>query len=117
MSTIESLVTARPQPESNTEFSSLTREELEVELARLRRRNNLFDATEKAAKIGYYEWDYECDRLESCSAEYATMFGMTIEEVMASQDNWQNTLQYIHPDDHDRYKKAATELRVRNCSG
>jgi diguanylate cyclase (GGDEF)-like protein/PAS domain S-box-containing protein len=111
MSTIESLVTARPQPESNTEFSSLTREELEVELARLRRRNNLFDATEKAAKIGYYEWDYECDRLESCSAEYATMFGMTIEEVMASQDNWQNTLQYIHPDDHDRYKKAATELR------
>ncbi len=111
MSTIESLVTARPQPESNTEFSSLTREELEVELARLRRRNNLFDATEKAAKIGYYEWDYECDRLESCSAEYATMFGMTIEEVMASQDSWQNTLQYIHPDDHDRYKKAATELR------
>jgi len=111
MSTIESLVTARPQPESNTEFSSLTREELEVELARLRRRNNLFDATEKAAKIGYYEWDYECDRLESCSAEYATMFGMTIEEVMASQHSWQNTLQYIHPDDHDRYKKAATELR------
>jgi diguanylate cyclase (GGDEF)-like protein/PAS domain S-box-containing protein len=112
MSTIESLVTARPLPTSDTEFSSLTREDLEVELARLRRRETLFVATEQAAKIGHYEWDYESDRLESCSEEYANMFGMTIEEVMQSQDSWQKTLQYIHPDDHDRYRQAAQELRA-----
>ena len=111
MPTIESLVTARPLPTSNNEFSDLTRAELEVELGKLRRRESLFHATEQAAKIGHYEWDYELDRLESCSEEYATMFGMTIEEVMASQDSWQKTLQYIHPDDHDRYQQAATELR------
>ena len=112
MPTIESLVIARPQPSSVTEFSSFTRAELEVELATLRRRELLFDATEQVAKIGHYEWDYELDRLESCSEEYANMFNMTVEEVMESQDSWQKTLQYIHPDDHDRYKQAAKELRA-----
>jgi diguanylate cyclase (GGDEF)-like protein/PAS domain S-box-containing protein len=111
MSTIESLVTARPLQTSDTGFSSLTREDLEVELAKLRRRETLFDATEQAAKIGHYEWDYESDRLESCSEEYANIFNMTIEEVMETQDSWQKTLQYIHPDDHERYTQAAKELR------
>jgi diguanylate cyclase (GGDEF)-like protein/PAS domain S-box-containing protein len=111
MPIIESLVIARPLQKSDAGFSSWTREELEAELARLRRRETLFDATERAAKIGYYEWDYESDRLVSCSAEYAAMFGMTVEAVKLSQDSWQKTLQYIHPDDHERYTKAAKELR------
>jgi len=111
MPIIESLVIARPLQKSDAGSSSLTREELEAELARLRRRETLFDATERAAKIGYYEWDYETDRLVSCSTEYAAMFGMTVEAVMVSQDSWQKTLQYIHPDDHERYRQAAKELR------
>ena len=111
MPTIESLVIARPLPTSSNEFSDLTRAELEVELGKLRRRETLFNATEQAAKIGHYEWDYELDRLASCSEEYAKLFNMTIEEVMQSQDSWQKTLQYIHPDDHDRYREAAKELR------
>jgi diguanylate cyclase (GGDEF)-like protein/PAS domain S-box-containing protein len=111
MPTIESLVIARPLQKSDAGFSSWTREELEAELVRLRRRETLFDATEKAAKIGYYEWDYESDRLVSCSAEYAAMFGMTVEAALVSQDSWQKTLQYIHPDDHERYRQAAKELR------
>jgi len=111
MPTIESLVKARPLQTPSDEFSDLTRAELEVELGKLRRRETLFDATEQAAKIGHYEWDYELDRLESCSEEYANLFNMTIEEVMQSQDSWQKTLQYIHPDDHDRYRQAAKELR------
>ena len=112
MPTIESLVLARPLQTSDTEFSSLTRAELELELGKLRRRESLFNATEQAAKIGHYEWDYELDRLASCSEEYANLFNMTIEEVMQSQDSWQKTLQYIHPDDHDRYTQAADELRA-----
>ena len=111
MPIIESLVIARPLPTSSNEFSDLTRAELEVELGKLRRRETLFNATEQAAKIGHYEWDYELDRLASCSEEYANLFNMTIEEVMQSQDSWQKTLQYIHPDDHDRYREAAKELR------
>jgi len=111
MPTIESRVIARAQQTSETEFSSLTRDELEAELEKLRRREALFHATEQAAKIGHYEWNYELDRLEACSEEYANLFEMTVDEVMASQDSWQKTLQYIHPDDHERYRQAAQELR------
>jgi diguanylate cyclase (GGDEF)-like protein/PAS domain S-box-containing protein len=110
MPTIESLLVKQPQITPTNEFSSLTRDELEVELGKLRRRETLFDATERVAKIGHYEWSYECDRLESCSEEYANLFNMSVEEVMQSQDSRQKTLQYIHPDDHDHYRLAANEL-------
>jgi PAS domain S-box-containing protein len=89
----------------------LTREELEVELEKLRRRETLFDATDQVAKIGHYEWNYESDRLESCSEEYANLFNMSVEEALEAQGSWQKTLQYIHPDDHDRYRHAESELR------
>jgi diguanylate cyclase (GGDEF)-like protein/PAS domain S-box-containing protein len=111
MPTIESLVIKQPQTTPANEFSSLTREELEVELGKLRRRETLFDATEQLAKIGHYEWSYQRDRLESCSEEYANLFNMSVEEVMQSQDSRQKTLQTIHPDDHDRYRLSANELR------
>jgi diguanylate cyclase (GGDEF)-like protein/PAS domain S-box-containing protein len=111
MPTLESLVIARSQNTPSNEFSSLTRDELEVELGKLRRRETLFDATEQVAKIGHYEWSYERDQLESCSEEYANLFNMSVEEVMQSQDSRQKTLQTIHPDDHDRYRLAANQLR------
>ena len=111
MPTIESLVIARPQKTSTNDLSSLTREELEVELEKLRRRETLFDATDQVAKIGHYEWNYESDRLESCSEEYANLFNMSVEEALEAQGSWQKTLQYIHPDDHDRYRHAESELR------
>ena len=111
MPTLESLVLARPPKIPTNDFSSLTRDELEVELGKLRRRETLFDATEQVANIGHYEWSYEHDRLESCSEEYANLFNMSVDEVMASQDSWQKTLQYIHPDDHERYRLAENGLR------
>jgi diguanylate cyclase (GGDEF)-like protein/PAS domain S-box-containing protein len=111
MPTIESLVVARQQKTSTNEFSNMTREDLEVELGKLRRRETLFDATDQIAKIGHYEWSYQHDRLVSCSEEYANLFNMSVEEVIEAQDSWQKTLQYIHPDDHDRYRLAANELR------
>ncbi len=61
MPMIESLVIKQPQNTPTNEFSSLTRDELEVELGKLRRRETLFDATEQVAKIGHYEWSYELD--------------------------------------------------------
>jgi len=111
MPTIESLVRARPQITPGNEFSSLTRDELELELEKLRRREILFDATEQAARMGHYEWDYQGNRLEFCSEEYANLFDMSVEEVMESQTSREKTLQYIHPDDHDRYQLAMAELR------
>lgn len=111
MPTIEALVVAQTQNPSTSEFSSLTRAELEAELEKLRRRETLLYATERAARIGHYEWNYELDRLESCSKEYANLYNMTVEEVMAAQDSWEKTLHQVHPDDQERYRLASKALR------
>jgi len=111
MPTIDALAVAQAQQAPASEFSSLTREELEVELGKLRRRESLFDATEQAAKIGHYEWNYQLDRLESCSKEYANLYEMSIEEVLACQNSWEKTVQQIHPDDKERYRRTWEALR------
>ncbi|MDH3635365.1 MAG: diguanylate cyclase [Gammaproteobacteria bacterium] len=111
MPTIDVLAVAQAQQAPTSEFSSLTREELEVELGKLRRRESLFDATEQAAKIGHYEWNYQLDRLESCSKEYANLYGMSIEEALAHQDSWEKTVQQIHPDDEEHYRHSWETLR------
>ena len=111
MPTIDALAVAQTQNPSTSEFSGLTRAELEAELEKLRRRETLLDATERAAGIGHYEWNYELDRLESCSKEYANLYNMTIEEVMAAQDSWEKTLQQVHSDDQERYRLASKALR------
>ena len=111
MPTIDALAVAQAQQAPVSEFSSLTREELEVELGKLRRRETLFDATEQAAKIGHYEWNYELDRLESCSREYANLYNLSVEETLAMQDSWEKTVQQIHPDDQEHYRHAANALR------
>ena len=52
--------------------------DLEVEIEKLRKREALLHATEQIALIGHYEWNYELDRLESCSEEYAHIFNLTV---------------------------------------
>jgi len=74
-------------------------------------REALFHETERIAHIGYYQWNYELDRLESCSEEYAHIFNMSVDEVLAAESSWENTLQEIHPDDRERYKAVSEELR------
>ena len=111
MPTIDVLAIAQTQNPSTSEFSGLSRAELEAELEKSRRRETLFDATEQAARIGHYEWNYELDRLESCSKEYANLYNMTVDEVLASQDSWEKTVQQIHPDDQKHYRRAAKALR------
>ena len=112
MPTIESLAKARVQDINQSNSTELTRSELEVEIEKLRRREALLNATEQIALIGHYEWNYEFDRLESCSEEYAHIFNMTIEEILAAQDSWDKTLSQIHPDDVKRYQAAAEEMHA-----
>jgi len=111
MPTIDVLAIAQTQNPSTSEFSGLTRAELEAELENMCRRETLFDATEQAARIGHYEWNYELDRLESCSREYANLYNMTVEEVLACQDSWEKTVQQVHPDDQKHYRRAAKAFR------
>ena len=60
----------------------------EVVLEKLLRGENLYEASECAAKIGHYQWKVEQDRLESCSQAYARIFGLTPASAMQAQDCW-----------------------------
>jgi len=81
----------------------LSPENLQVELTRLWHREAFFDATQRLAHFGYCEWDYVNDCLKSCTREYAQIFLMTIDEVIASQDCWEKVLLQMHPDDRQLY--------------
>jgi diguanylate cyclase (GGDEF)-like protein/PAS domain S-box-containing protein len=88
----------------DVKLQAMTRAQLTEELASLRHRESLLNAAEKIAGIGHCEWDYEHDRLKSCSEEYANIFGMTIDEVMKAQRNWKIWLKQIYPEDRERYE-------------
>ena len=77
------------------------RQNLHAELERLRQREALLDATEQLAKIGHREWDFEQNRIVSCSDGYARLFDMSIEQVIEAQDSWDKLLALVHPDDRD----------------
>ncbi len=89
--------------------SKSSKESAEAELKRLRQREALFEATERIAKIGHYQWNYEQDRLESCSQEYAHIFNMTIDKAMSTFDSWDKILGYVHPEDRDDYSSKTRD--------
>ncbi len=66
-------------------------------------REALLEATLQLADIGYCEWDYVNRRLVNCSVQYARIYGMEVDEILASQQNWQTVVEQIHPDDRARY--------------
>jgi len=106
MPTIQPLVSAQSITSPDLEFSSYSREQLKTELMALHKRLSLADATDRAAQIGHYEWIKDGDRLESCSVEYAALYGMTIDEVLEAQSNWEKTMTLVHADDRPRYAAA-----------
>ncbi len=85
-------------------------EALRAELERFRRLEALYDATEQLALIGHYEWDYAADRLLSCSQQYASLFGLSVAEIIEAQSSWEKVLVWVHPDDHQRYRDGHERL-------
>jgi len=114
MPPIQSLVTAQMQAVPNSEFSDLSHDELQARLERLMRRLTLYDATERVARIGHYEWSRVRGRLESCSEEYANLFNMSVEETLASHSTLEKTLQLIHPEDREHYMCATHSMEKSN---
>ncbi|MCG6890061.1 MAG: PAS domain-containing protein [Gammaproteobacteria bacterium] len=100
------------QSTPSSEYSSLSREQLQGNLERLSRRLTLFEATERVAKIGHFEWSRVHQRLESCSMEYANLFNMTVEETLASHNTIEKTLLLIHPEDREHYMNAIRAMEV-----
>ena len=75
----------------------------DFEFEKLLEQRELLDATELVAQMGHCQWDYQNNRLISCSQGYARIFNMSIEEVIEYQSNWEQTISQIHPDDRDHY--------------
>mgnify|MGYP001477609081 CR=1 FL=1 len=112
MPIIESLVSAHEQTKPRADFTELSRDQLEQKLERLFRRLARYEATERVARIGNYEWSRVHGRLESCSEEYANLFNMTVEEVLASQSTLERALLQIHPEDREYYLRANEAMQI-----
>lgn len=78
----------------------------EQEIEQLLDQRELLDATELIAKIGHCQWDYRNNRLLSCSQGYARIYNMSVDDIIALQSNWEQSLAQIHPDDRDTYLEA-----------
>ncbi len=79
---------------------------LEAELDRLRHRELLLDVTEQIAHIGHCEWDFENNRIKSCSDGYARIFNQTVDEVIEAHSSWEQVLAAIHPEDRELYARS-----------
>ncbi len=91
-------------------IKNMSKAELIEVIEHFRHREILFNATEAVAHIGHYEWDLEKDCLSNCSQEYANLFGMSIEEMMAAESSREKTLKQIHPDDRERFQEKVKSL-------
>ena len=78
----------------------------------LQKSHTLYRQAEQMGKMGYWEWDIVADRLIACSNEYARIYDMSVEEVLADAGTLEDDIQFIHPDDQNRYREA--ELASRN---
>ena len=112
MPTIQSLVKAQMHSIPGSESSDLSHDQLQQKLEKISCRLALFDATERVARIGHYEWSRVHERLEFCSAEYASLFNMTVEETLAAQSTLEMTLLQIHPEDREHYMRATHAMEV-----
>jgi len=112
MPMIQSLVSAHEHTRPRSDFTELSRDQLEQKLERLFRRLALYEATERVARIGDYEWSRVHGRLESCSEEYANLFNMTVEEVLVAQSTLESTLLQIHPEDREHYLRATEAMDI-----
>lgn len=95
---------------ADKQSQSMTKAQLIAEIEKLKHREALFEAIERVAQIGRFEWDYEKSRLRSCSKEYAAIFNMSVEEVMAAQASWEKVLEQIHPEDLEQYRNNVVLL-------
>ncbi len=99
---------------NQSDLSGLSRDELEAKLHWYSRRENIYEATERVAHIGHYEWNYELNRLESCSDEYARIFGFSSDKILDAHNASDKVLDQIHPEDRGRYCRVNEEMTVNH---
>lgn len=99
-------------PDSDpTQFDA---DELKAALDKLRNGVDLYAVSERVAKIGHYAWNRAQDRLESCSDQYARVFGQDIRSIYAAQASFESLVAQIHPGDRERYLQACRAANPEN---
>ncbi len=58
----------------------------------------------RIAKLGHYVWDDLENRLMYCDEEFARIYGVSVEECIASSASIEDDLVWAHPDDRERYR-------------
>ncbi len=103
---------------------NLFKERFEESRARDAETKALLSLTAKVARLGYAVWNYELDRYDSVSEQWAGLFGYSAEEFITEFPDLEHDLQLIHPADRDRYleyyeseEDAAIEYRVFRRDG
>lgn len=91
-------------------YEGMTKLQLIAALEKCEHREALCNAAERAVHIGYYEWNCEEDRLQSCSEECAAIFNISVEALMQVQSTWDSTLLQVHEDDRESYQDLIKSL-------
>ena len=74
--------------------------------------NDLFRQTEQLSKVGHWEWDEIANRYITCSQQYASIFGMTVEQMIESVTSREADQAFICEEDRERYKQTVDAMLV-----
>ena len=95
-------------------LNRMTQDQLVEELEHYRYQKLLLHAIDRIARVGYYEWCYENDRLLTCSEEYANIFKMTPKQMLEAENSYEKSLLGIYPDDREEYRRNTENLLKTN---
>jgi PAS domain S-box-containing protein len=83
------------------ELQSLTQSKDE-----LQKINLLFNNAEQFRNAGYWVWDEIADRYISCSEQFASIYGMTVKQIVETVTNLQEDKFRVSEEDRERYKQV-----------
>jgi diguanylate cyclase (GGDEF)-like protein/PAS domain S-box-containing protein len=91
-------------------YENMTILQLIAALEKCEHREAFSKVAERAVHIGYFEWNCEEDRLQSCSEECAAIYNLSVEELIQAQSTWDATLLQVHENDREGYKNLIESL-------
>ena len=78
---------------------------------KLLKKNALFGLAEQFSKLGHWEWDEILGGYITCSEQYASIFGKTVEQVVGDITNLKEDKFRVCVEDRDRYNQVLDVAR------
>ncbi|WP_282607115.1 type II toxin-antitoxin system prevent-host-death family antitoxin [Pelagibius sp. Alg239-R121] len=85
-------------------IQDITQQKLSEEA--LKQSEALLKQAMRAARLGAWVWDDTADECTYCSEELALLFGLTVDEYMATRAKGPGVTAFLHPDDNEHYVKS-----------